>query len=53
MTDDRLYFAGIVVHHKLFKEKGRDRGGYSRAFPIVLIILGYALGVFFGILVFH
>jgi hypothetical protein len=48
-----LYFAGIIVHYKLFKEKGRDRNGYSRAFPIVLIVLGYALGVFLGSLVFH
>jgi hypothetical protein len=47
-----IYFAGIIVHYKLFKEKGRDRAGYSRAFPIVLIIVGYALGVFFGVMVF-
>ena len=47
-----VYFAGIIVHYKLFKEQGRDRAGYSRAFPIVLIVLGYALGIFFGVLVF-
>jgi hypothetical protein len=48
-----VYFAGIIVHYKLFKEQGRDRAGYSRAFPIVLIALGYGLGVFFGVLTFR
>ena len=48
-----VYFAGIIVHYKMFKEKGRDRDGYSRAFPIVLIVLGYGLGVFLGVLVFR
>jgi hypothetical protein len=48
-----VYFAGIIVHYKLFREKGRDRAGYSRAFPIVLIVVGYGLGVFFGVLVFR
>jgi hypothetical protein len=47
-----VYFAGIIVHYKLFKERGRDRAGYSRAFPIVLIVIGYALGLYFGVLVF-
>ena len=47
-----VYFAGIIVHYKLFKEKGRDPAGYSRAFPIVLIVIGYALGLYFGVLAF-
>jgi hypothetical protein len=48
-----VYFAGIIVHYKLFKEKGRNPDGYSRAFPIVLIVVGYGLGVFLGVLVFR
>jgi hypothetical protein len=48
-----LYFAGIVAHYKLFKGKGRDPSGYSRAFPIVLIIAGYALGVILGVMIFR
>jgi hypothetical protein len=48
-----LYFAGIIVHYKLFKEQGRSREGYSRAFPIVLIAAGYGLGVGVGVLCFR
>jgi hypothetical protein len=48
-----LYFAGIVAHYKLFKEKGRDPSGYSRAFPIVLIVAGYILGTVFGVMIFR
>ncbi len=48
-----LYFAGIIVHYKLFKEQRGNRSGSSPAFAIVLIVTGYALGVYFGALIFH
>jgi hypothetical protein len=48
-----VYFAGIIVHYTLFKQKGRNPHGYSRAFPIVLIVLGYGVGVYLGTLVFR
>jgi hypothetical protein len=48
-----LYFAGIIVHYRLFKEKGRDPSGYSRAFTIVVIVAGYALGVVLGVFCFR
>ena len=48
-----LYLAGIIVHYKLFKEKGRDPRGYSRVFTIVVIVLGYVLGVVLGVFCFR
>lgn len=48
-----LYFAGIVVHYRIFKEKGRDPSGYSRGFTIVLILFGYVLGVVLGAFCFR
>jgi hypothetical protein len=48
-----LYFAGIIVHYRLFKEKGRDPAGYSRVFTIVVILAGYILGVVLGAMCFR
>jgi hypothetical protein len=48
-----LYFAGIIVHYRLFKEHGRDREVYSRVFTVVLIVAGYVLGVALGVLCFR
>jgi len=48
-----LYFAGIVVHHRLFKERGGGRSGYARGFTVALIVLGYATGVILETLAFR